>query len=59
MVKDAKQIIVMCEKDHCPEFLLESKKINYWQIEDPYHKSLEEMRCIRDEIKDKVKIIIF
>lgn len=57
-VEGAERIFVMCEKGCCPDFLINSNKVIYWQIEDPYQKSLDSMRKIRDQIKDKVQSII-
>lgn len=48
----------MCGKEFCPDFLLESGKVTYWEIEDPHYKSTEEVRKIRDQIKAKVLSII-
>jgi len=48
----------MCNKELCPDFLLNSNKVAYWQIEDPYQIDLDSMRKIRDQIKLKIKSII-
>ena len=58
MVNAAERIFVMCEKEHCPDYLLKSSKAVFWQVEDPYKKSFDELRSIRDEIKAKVKSVI-
>lgn len=57
-VEDANQIFVMCEKEKCPDFLRNSNKVTFWEIEDPYKMSLEYMKKIRDKIKLKVRSII-
>ena len=57
-VDEAEQIFVMCKKDLCPDFLTKSNKVIYWEIEDPYQMSIDDMRKIRDQIKVKVKSII-
>jgi len=57
-VEDAKIIYIMCEKECCPDFLINSNKIIYWKIKDPFKTSLDEMKKIRDQIKIKVKSII-
>jgi arsenate reductase (thioredoxin) len=56
-VDEFERIFVMCEKECCPDFLTNSNKITYWQIEDPYQMSLDDMRKIRDQIKVKVQSI--
>lgn len=58
MIKNNDKIIVMCEKEACPMFLLNSKKTSFWDVEDPYKKSMDEMRKIRNIIKTKILSII-
>jgi arsenate reductase (thioredoxin) len=57
-VNEAEQIFVMCKKDLCPDFLINSDKVIYWEIEDPYQMSIDDMRKIRNQIKVKVQSII-
>ncbi len=57
-VDEAERIFVMCGKDLCPDFLIHSDKVIYWQIEDPYQMSINDMRKIRDQIKVKVQSIL-
>jgi len=54
MINDADKIIVMCDKNQCPGFLLKSKKAVFWEVKDPHHMPIDEMRKIRDIIKTKV-----
>jgi arsenate reductase len=58
MVNKADRIFVMCERKECPEFLLNSNKITFWDINDPYDTSLENHRRIRNEVKKHVKQLI-
>ena len=58
LVNESNQIFVMCEKEICPDFLLKFSNIAFWDIDDPYEKSFEEMRVIRDLIKEKVLSIL-
>ena len=58
MVEEAERIFMMGEHEKNPEFLINSNKVTFWDIEDPYQMSLEEMKKIRDQIKDKVRTII-
>lgn len=57
-VENAECIFVMCERECCPDFLKNSNKVTYWEIEDPYEMTLDEMRKIRDKIKVNVKSIL-
>lgn len=57
-VNEAEKIFVLCEKKYCPEFLLKSKKVTYWNVEDPEFMTHENMRKIRDQIKSLVLSII-
>lgn len=57
-VRKAEMIIIMCAKDLCPDFLINANKITYWEVEDPYQMSIQEMKKIRDQIKAKVKSLL-
>jgi protein-tyrosine-phosphatase len=58
MVREADMIIVMgCSaKAFCPAPLLH--KAIYWGIEDPKGKPIEEIREIRDEIENRVRMLL-
>lgn len=58
MVSEADKVFVMCKKGYCPDFLLNSEKVTFWEIEDPYKKNIEDMKKIRNKIKDRVLSII-
>jgi len=51
MVDDADAVVVMCDLDDCPKFLLDSRKFKHIPIPDPYGISVEYTRTVRDEIK--------
>ncbi|MEK6871848.1 MAG: hypothetical protein AABX16_03000 [Nanoarchaeota archaeon] len=49
------KIIVMAEKETCPDFLRNSiQSVLYWNIEDAKGKDFETTRRIKDEIKQKI-----
>jgi arsenate reductase len=55
-VEEAEQIFVMCNTRFWPNYLLNtSDKTKYWEIEDPYHMGINNIRKIRDHIERKVK----
>jgi len=58
MVDNANKIFVICKKEECPIFLLNSGKITFWNINDPYNTSLEKHQIVRDEIKKHIKQLI-
>ena len=58
MVNAADRIFVMCKKEECPKFLLNSKKITFWDIDDPYNTDIENHRKIRDKVKKHVQQLI-
>ena len=58
MVYASDKIFVMCQKEECPEFLINSGKVTFWEVKDPYQMSIDGFRKIRDLIKEKVKNII-
>jgi len=58
MVDGADKIFIMCPKERWPQFLLDSTKIIFWDIDDPYGTDIENHRRVRDEIKEKVYQLI-
>lgn len=58
MVKNSEKIFVMCTKEECPDFLLNSSKINFWDVGDPFNTNLDNFRRIRNKIKRRVKELI-
>lgn len=58
MVNESDAVVVMAEKDTCPDYLLENTKAQYWEIIDPKGKSLEETRVLRNQINDLVEKLI-
>ena len=58
MVREAEKIFVMCAREACPDFLVESDKVTYWDIEDPFEMSTDELRKIRNQIKERVQSIL-
>jgi len=54
MIDESDKVIVMCQKQYCPDFVLNSKKAVFWEIKDPYHENMDGVRKIRDIIKSKV-----
>ena len=58
MVDEAEKIIIMCDLDDCPNFVLDSGKVEHIPIPDPYGISIEYTRSVRDEIKRLVLDLI-
>ncbi len=58
MVEEVDKIVVMCDLDDCPSFLLDSGKVEHIPIPDPYGISVEYTRAVRDEIKRLVLDLI-
>ena len=54
MVKDADKIVVIGEKNNWPNYLKSSKKIIFWDVEDPVHGNMNDHRNTRDKIKDLI-----
>jgi arsenate reductase len=57
-VEKADRIYVLCEKKDCPDYVLKSEKVTFWEVDDPEFMSPDEMRKIRNQIKSLVKSII-
>ena len=58
VIQDTDLIIVMAEKETLPEYLLNSDKVRYWDIDDPKNQTLEEVRATRDTINNLVKKLV-
>ncbi len=58
IIDGSERIIVMCEEKQCPDYLLKSKKIIFWNVADPFEATLDETRKVRDAIKDKIFSLI-
>ena len=54
MIKNADKIMVMCEKNKCPEMIIGAEKTTFWEVTDPYKAKIDDMRKIRNIIKAKV-----
>lgn len=54
MIVHYDRIICMAEFETCPDFLRNSVKVAYWEIEDAKGKNLETTRKIREHIKRKI-----
>lgn len=55
-VKDSDVVITMGCGDTCKFY--PGKRYEDWQLDDPAGQSLEAVRVIRDEIRDRVRILI-
>ena len=58
MADNADKIFSMCPKERCPQFLLDSNKIIFWNVDDPFGTDLDNHRRVRDEIKEKVNQLV-
>ena len=56
VVRDAHAVITMGCGDACPVF--PGIRYEYWELEDPAGKPLEEVRLIRDEIERRVQSLL-
>ena len=54
MLKHYDRVIVMSEPEYVPGWLSETPKYEYWFIEDPRYKGIDEARKTQDLIKEKV-----
>lgn len=57
-VDKADIVIVMAEKDTWPDYLVKSKKVTYWKIDDLDGQSIENFRIGRDAIKKLVEDLV-
>jgi arsenate reductase len=54
MFEDCGRCFFMADKDKCPEYMRDSEKVTFWDVEDPHNKDIDRIREIRDTIRDKV-----
>lgn len=58
MVDAADAVYVMTFKDDLPDYVLNSPKTVYWQIDDPFAMPIEQVREIQQQVKEHVKGIL-
>lgn len=58
MVEAADAVYVMTYPDIVPDFVKNSSKTVFWNIEDPFAKDLAEVRHIQQQVKEHVTQII-
>jgi len=58
IIDESEKIIVMCKKKQCPNFLLKSENIIFWDIDDPFEMTLDKTKEVRDVIKNKIFSLI-
>ena len=58
IINGSEKIIVLCKKELCPNFLLKSENIIFWEIDDPFEMTLDKTRNVRDSIRDKIFSLI-
>jgi protein-tyrosine-phosphatase len=58
MLDDFDKVVVMAEPDRTPEWLSSSPKFIYWNIANVNGLPIEQVRIIRDEIKQKVERLL-
>jgi protein-tyrosine-phosphatase len=55
LIKDADKIIVMDETENPPDYLLNSRKVVFWNVDDAAGTGLQFHRKIRDQINNLVE----
>lgn len=59
MVDEADKVIVLCDQQFCPDFLLErNDKVIMKTLADPHLQTAAQIATIRDQIKEIVKELI-
>lgn len=53
----ASKVFVLCSRELCPEYLLESRKATYLEVKDPKHSGMDAKRETRDYIKSLIETI--
>lgn len=58
MLRQAQQVVVLCDEDLCPNFIISNPNVVFATIPDPFLKSVEDTRAIRDQIEAIVRSLI-
>ncbi|MBD3361587.1 hypothetical protein GF358_02215 [Candidatus Woesearchaeota archaeon] len=58
MVDVCDRMYVLCPREQCLDFVVNSEKAVFWNVKDPYNVTFENMRKIRDKIRKKVESVI-
>lgn len=61
MVEENDLVVIMAEKESCPDYLADEKykdKILYWDLVDPKGMDLEQTRIKRDEIGGLIDFLV-
>jgi arsenate reductase (thioredoxin) len=55
MIEEAERIFVLCSES-CP--VTPPEKTEKWELEDPCGKGVEKFREVRDQIEEKIKLLV-
>lgn len=58
IVESSDKIVVMAEKSTWPDYLIQSEKLEYWEIENPQNCSFDKICEIRDVVQSKVSELV-
>ena len=55
MIESSDRVIVLCSKKECPNFLVQSSKVEYWNVEDPEYQGEKALRHSVRVLKERVR----
>ena len=58
LVDAADKVIVMAERETWPDYLVESGKVEFWDIEGAFNIPIDAVRAIKDQIKVRVEELV-
>ena len=58
LVDAADKVIVMAERETWPDYLVESGKVEFWDIEAAFNIPIDAVRAIKDQIKVRVEELV-
>lgn len=58
MLGQAKKVVVLCDENLCPGFIAGKPNVVFKIVPDPFSKSIEDTKVIRDEIERIVRSLI-
>ncbi|MBW6462358.1 MAG: hypothetical protein K0B07_04905 [DPANN group archaeon] len=58
MLTKVDKVIVLCSKDKCPNYLLNSEKVSFWDIPNPWNQNYEFLLQTKKLIKEHLNSLL-
>jgi protein-tyrosine-phosphatase len=58
LAAQADRVVVLCKRSDCPDYLINHPNITFNEVEDPYGKTLDLYRSVREQIRLLIETLI-